>query len=191
MKSQTIFYFLIIFTIVLLNGCKDNNNPLAPDDDPGNDKKIEIKTPQFLKLSKIILSRFPSTKSNGDKWDWHTFPNSPTRRPDIYVELKKSGSDSYIYQSGVKEDAIFNTAYDSFSFTKSGLSNGTNLPHNLLMNQTYTIEVLDDDGLTQDDLMGEFNLKPIGYYNDDNATHLYKTFSSGSLTIKIEGTWIY
>jgi hypothetical protein len=59
------------------------------------------------------------------------------------------------------------------------------------VNQTYVIKVWDDDGLTADDSMGSVDIKAADYYNNDNATFVFKTLTSGALTIKIEGRWIY
>ena len=39
--------------------------------------------------------------------------------------------------------------------------------------------------------MGREGINGAKYYNDDNATHVYKTVSSGEITIKIEGGWVY
>lgn len=189
MKTRINSYLIMFFTIILLIGCSENNNPVDPED-PGN-SQIEIKTPKTMSLTKIILTRFPAVKSNGDKWDYHVFPNSPTRRPDIYVELYKSGNSNYLYKSDTKEDAILETSYTSYSFTKAGSENGSSLPLSLSYNQTYKIKILDDDGLSSSDSMKEFSIKASSYYNDDNATHLYKTITSGNYTLIIEGRWSY
>ncbi len=191
MKARIKSYLLMIFTIILFIGCSENNNPVDPNDTGSGDGEIEIKTPKTMSLTKIILTRFPSVKSNGEKWDYHVFSNSPTRRPDIYVELYKSGSSNYLYKSDTKEDAILETSYSSYSFNKAGSTNGKSLPQSLSYNQLYKIKIFDDDGLSSNDSMSEFSIKASSYYNDDNATHLYKTLTVGSYTLKIEGRWNY
>lgn len=192
MKNLVKLSFIVIFAAVLFAGCSTKDNPLAPAD-PGNGggDPIVINTPKYLKLDKIILTRFPLNKPNGDKWDYHIFSNSPTRRPDIYVELRKSGSSSHVFRSVTMEDALFESAYDNFVFTSPASSNGGSLPHDILMNQTYDIDVMDDDGLSADDWMGSVTINPSLYYKNDNATFVFQTLTSGEITIKIEGRWVY
>lgn len=191
MKMIAKLFPMMFLAAVLFTGCITKSNSLGPDDPEVDDDPIEIKTPTHMKLTKIVLTRFPANKSNGDKWDYHVFSSSPTRRPDIYVELSKSGSSSHVYRSGIKEDAIFETAYDNFSFTSPASSNGGSLPYDIPVNDAYTIKVWDDDGISSDDSMGSVNINAAAYYNDDNATHVYKTVTSGGITIKIEGRWVY
>ena len=192
MKKLIKLSLAVILAAILFTACSNEDNPLGPND-PGNGggDPVVINTPQYLKLTKIILTRFPLNKANGDKWDYHVFSNSPTRRPDIYVELSKAGSGTSVYKSDTREDALFESLYDNFVFTDPASSNGGSLPHDIPMNQTYDIDVMDDDGLSANDWMGSVTIDPPAYYNNDNATHLYKTLTSGEITIKIEGRWIY
>jgi hypothetical protein len=191
MKTHINILILVFFTILLFIGCSKNSNPLDPNDPGNGNTEPEIKKPVYLKLTNIELSRFPSQKSNGDKWDYHVFPNSPTRRPDIYVELIKSGSTNILFKSDTKEDAILENAYDSYSFNKAGEKNGRSLPLSLEMDQTFKIMIYDDDGLTNNDKMTEFSFKGSNYYKNDNADFVFNTFTSGSYTLKIEGMWVY
>ena len=192
MKNLIKLTFIMILATVLFAGCSTEDNPLVPAD-PGNGggDPVEINTPKYLKLTSIILTSFPLTKPNGDKWDYHVFSNSPTRRPDIYVKLSKSGSSSHVYKSKTMMDAQFESFHDNFVFTSPAASNGGSLPHDIPMNQTYIIDVMDDDGLSADDWMGSVTIIPSGYYNNDNATFVFQTLTSGETTIKIEGRWVY
>lgn len=192
MKNFLRLSFAMLFALILFAGCSNEDNPLDPNN-PGNGggNQTIIKTPKYMKITSIAVTRFPGTKSNGDKWDYHVFPNSPTRRPDLMVELSKSGSSSYVYRSDTKEDAILETAYDSYVFTQSASSNSGSLPYNVPINQAFTIDLMDDDGLTANDWMGSVSINASGYYNNDNATHVYKTLTSGGITIKINGRWVY
>ncbi|NNJ52793.1 MAG: hypothetical protein HKP17_06455 [Ignavibacteriaceae bacterium] len=183
--------FTMLLALLLFTGCSNEDNPLDSTDPGNGGNQVIIKTPKYMELTKIILTRFPVNKSNGDKWDYHVFPSSPTRRPDIYVDLSKSGSSSHVFRSDIREDAIFETAYDNFVFTKPVSSNDGSLPYSVPVNQTYKIDVWDDDGLTADDWMGSVSVNAAGYYNDDNATNIYKTLKSCEITIRIEGRWIY
>ena len=191
MKNLLKLSFLTILAVAMFSACTNMNSPLEETDTPEDDDPVEIQTPTHMKITKIILTRFPANKTNGDKWDYHVFSNSPTRRPDIYVELGKSGSSSHVYRSEIPEDAIFETAYDNISFTAPASSNGGSLPYDIPLNQAFTIKVWDDDGVSADDSMGSVNVNASTYYNDDNATHVYQTLSSGGITIKVEGRWIY
>lgn len=176
--------------MILSIGCSVNN-PVEPDEPGNGNTDPVINNPVYLKLTNIKLSRFPLQKSNGDKWDYHVFANSPTRRPDIFVELVKSGSTNILYKSDTKEDAILETAYDSYSFYRSGDKDGRSLPISLEMDQTYQIQLYDDDGLTSNDKMTEFSFKGSNYYNNDNAEYVFETFTSGSYTLEIVGRWVY
>ena len=193
MKNFLKLSFALLFAVILFAGCSSEDNPISPTD-PGNGGENggpTIKIPKYMKITSIEVTRFPGTKSNGDKWDYHVFPNSPTRRPDLMVELSKSGSNSYVYRSDTKEDAILETAYDSYVFTQPSSSNSGSLPYNIPINQTFIIDLMDDDGLTANDWMGSVSINASGYYKNDNATHVYKTLTSSEITIKINGRWVY
>jgi len=191
MKNLIKPLFTIIFATILLIGCSIEDNPLQATDPGNGGGDPVINTPIYMRVESITVTRFPGLKPNGDKWDYHVFPNSPTRRPDIYVELVKSGNSSYVYQSDLREDAILETAYSSFTFRDPSSPNGNSLPYNVPMNQTYNIDLMDDDGITADDWMGSVNFTPSNYYNDDNATNFLVTLSTSAVTIKIDGRWIY
>jgi hypothetical protein len=191
MKNLIKHSFVMILAAVLFTACSTEENPVDPIDPGNGGGDPTINTPKYLKISSIILTSFPLTKPNGAKWDYHVFSNSPTRRPDIYVELSKSGSSSHVFRSETIEDAQFENAYDRFVFTTPASSNGGSLPHDIPMNQTFDIDVMDNDGLSADDWMGSVTINPSGYYNNDNATFLFKTLVSGETRIELEGRWIY
>lgn len=192
MKNLIKHSFIMILAAVLFAACSTEDNPLVPaDPNNGGGDPVVINTPKYLKLSKIILTSFPLNKPNGDKWDYHVFSNSPTRRPDTYVKLSKSGSSTHVFRSVTMEDALFENAYDRFVFTTPASSNDGSLPHDIPMNQTYDIDVMDDDGLSADDWMGSVTIDPPAYYNNDNATFVYKTLVRGGIRIELEGRWVY
>ena len=188
MKNLFKLSFAIIFAAVLFTACSSEDNPIAPGNGGGDPV---IKTPRYMRVESITVTRFPLLKSNGDKWDYHVFTNSPTRRPDIYVELSRQGSSEYVYRSDIREDAILETANSSFTFTEPASSNSGSLPYNVPMTQTYTINLMDDDGISADDFMGNVIFTPVNYYANDNAINFHETFSNGETTIKIDGRWIY
>ena len=191
MKNLLKLSFAIIFAAVLFTACSTEDNPLGPTDPGNGNGDPVIKTPRFMRVESITVTRFPVLKSNGDKWDYHVFTNSPTRRPDIYVELSRQGSSDFVYRSDIREDAILETASSSFTFTAPASSNSGSLPYNVPMSQTYTINLMDDDGISADDFMGNVIFTPVNYYKNDNAINFHETFSNGETTIKIDGRWIY
>ncbi|MDH3267428.1 MAG: hypothetical protein OEM46_01100 [Ignavibacteria bacterium] len=192
MKHFLKLSFALLFAVILFAACSTEDNPIAPGD-PGNggDPDPIINTPVAMKIESISVTNFPTTKSNGDKWDYHVFPNSPTRRPDIYVELRPFGSSDHVFRSDVVEDAIIETAYDSFNFYEPGPSNGGTFPYSVSMSSTYVIDLLDDDGISADDLMGSVEVVPSIHYKNDNAVGFTKSLTSGDLRITIKGRWVY
>jgi hypothetical protein len=191
MKKVIKFFLVMISAAVLFTACSTEDNPVIPDPGNGDPDPIVINTPVAMKIETISVTNFPTTKPNGDKWDYHIFPNSPTRRPDIYVELLPFGSNDHVFRSDVVEDAIIETAYDSFNFYQPGPSNGGTFPYSVPMSETYVIDLLDDDGLSADDLMGSVEVIPSIHYKNDNAVGFTKYLTSGSVRITIKGRWIY
>ena len=183
--------FAIIFAAILFTACSTEDNPVVPDPGNGDPDPIVINTPVAMKIESIAVTNFPTTKTNGDKWDYHVFPNSPTRRPDIYVELKDAGSNDHVFRSNVEEDAIIETAYDSYVFTQPASSEGGTFPYNVPMDESYLIDLMDDDGISADDWMGTVSVQPNIYYNNDNAVFFTKYLTSGDLRITIKGRWVY
>lgn len=191
MKKVLKFFLVMISAAILFTACSSEDNPVIPEPGNGDPDPIVIKTPNSMKIESISVTNFPTTKSNGDKWDYHVFTNSPTRRPDIYVELRPFGSNDHVFRSDVVEDAILETAYDSYTFYEPASSNGGTFPYSVPLNDTYTIELMDDDGLTADDWMGTISVKPSIHYNDDNAVGFTERLTSGDVRITIKGRWVY
>jgi hypothetical protein len=191
MKKVIKFFLVMISAAVLFTACSNEDNPLDPNDPGTGNGDPEIQIPKSLKIDSIVLWQFPTTKPNGDKWDYSVFPNSPTRRPDIYVDLTKSGNNSPVFTSDIREDAELENAYSYFAFNQPQTSNSGSLPYNVPINETYDVNVWDDDGLSADDWMGSVSISPGVEYKNDNATHLYKTITSGGIKIEIQGRWLY
>ncbi len=190
--KKAIKLFLTIFSAaILFTACSTEDNPVIPDPGNGDPDPIVIKTPVAMRISTISVTFFPLTKPNGDKWDYHVFPNSPTRRPDIYVELRPFGSNTHVFRSDVEEDALIETAYDSYDFSQPGPNEGGTFPYSVIMSETYVIDLWDDDGLSPDDLMGSVEVVPSRHYNNDNAEFFTRYLTSGDLRITIKGDWLY
>ena len=107
------------------------------------------------------------------------------------MELNRNGSGDFVYRSDIREDAILETANSSYVFTEPATSNSGSLPYNVPLTQTYNINLMDDDGLSADDFMGNVIFIPVNYYKNDNAINFHETLTSGETTIKIDGRWIY
>ncbi len=191
MKKVIKFFFIMISAAILFTACSNEDNPVVPDPGNGGDPGPTINTPIAMRITSIAVTNFPTTKPNGDKWDYHVFSNSPTRRPDIYVELSASGSSNHVFRSNVEEDALIENAYDSYVFTQPASSDGGTFPYSVPLNKTYIIDLMDDDGLSADDWMGNVLVNPSTLYNNDNAEFFTRYLTSGDLRITIKGKWVY
>jgi len=191
MRKTLKIVFAMIFAAILFTACSEEDNPVISDSGNGGDPDpIVINTPVAIQLESISVTNFPTTKTNGDKWDYHVFPNSPTRRPDIYAKLTPVGSNDFVFRSKVVEDAIIETAYDSYNLSEPAPNGGT-LPWIIPIQESYVIDLMDDDGISADDWMGNVTVNPGLYYNNDNAVGFTKRLTSGDLRITIKGRWIY
>jgi hypothetical protein len=191
MKKVTKFLLVLISAAIIFTACSSKDNPVIPDAGNGDPDPIVINTPIAMRIQTVSVTNFPLTKSNGDTWDYHVFTNSPTRRPDIYVELRAFGSNTHVFRSDVEEDAIIENAYDSYTFSQPGPNEGGTFPYSVPMSETYVIDLWDDDGLSADDLMGSVEVVPETHYNNDNAEFFTRYLTSGDLRITITGKWIY
>lgn len=187
MKKVLKFLMILGFAAISFNACNKADNPV----EPNNGEPTVTNPPHMLKITSIEITAFPTAKPNGEKWDYHIFSNSPTRRPDIYVELKSFGSSTFIYQSDVKEDALLENAYSYYSFSQPFSTGGLSLPYNLAYKSTYTIDLMDDDGLSADDWMGSLDITPEDLFNINSPDFVHKSITNGSTTFIINGQWVY
>lgn len=188
MKNLFKLFFTIVLVAILFAGCSTEDNPITPTD-PGNgsgDPDPTINTPKNMRITSITVTNFPDKKPNGDHWDFS--PILPlSSRPDLFVELSINGSNSSIFRSKTEQDASY---LSNYTFTEPALSSSESLPHNAAMNTGYIIELYDND-VTFNDFMGSVIFTPSSLYNDDNAENFSKSMSSGSIEIRIDGTWEY
>lgn len=177
------------FAAILFTACSNESNPLDPTD-PGNGggdpDPIVIKTPRYMHIESISVTRFPKNKSNGDTWDWNLF-SSTERKPDIEVVLQRSGNYLPAFWSDQRKNATYTNTY---VFTKPASEHDGQLPHDVPYSQTWKVSLIDDD-FGGNDQMGSVTVRPSSIYNDDNATNFNKTLTTGDLKIKVRGAWIY
>ena len=182
--------FLIVFTVILITGCSQENNPLQPD--PGNGggepdpDPIVINTPVQMHITEIRIAGFPEKKSNGDPWDYNPiFPLAS--RPDVVVELSIKSNDTRVYRSNTENDAYYLASY---AFTAASSSGDPDLPYDASMTTKYKLEVWDKDVLA-DDIMTTYNFTPEDFYNQYNAENFSINATSGGVGIRIYGQWVY
>lgn len=190
MKKLLKLVFLMVFAAILMTGCSQDSNPLQPD--PGNGSgdpapdPIVIKTPKKMRINSIRISGFSEKKSNGDPWDYNPiFPIAS--RPDVYVELSISSSDTQVYRSNTEEDAYY---LSSYTFTSASSSGNPDLPHDVSMSTKYKLQVWDND-IAVDDIMTTYYFTPQAFYNEDNVETFSISASSGGVGISIYGEWVY
>lgn len=169
----------IVFIFVV--GCS-SNSPTAP-----ADKEPEINTPKTLIIQKIVVTGFPSKKTNGDNWDWDPFSAGP-RRPDIFVTLGEKNA-SGEFRSITKDNA---SSGSNYNLSKQAGSSKKSLPYQLNYKDSYTFVLRDDDGLLGSESMGSKTIYPSDLYRNDNATNFSTTITgSHGVKISITGVWTY
>lgn len=100
-------------------------------------KKEEL-APTSIRITKITVTNFPPTDTNGAGWDI-------LDGPDIYVEIRLDNQTIYKHNQFF-EDAIPNNNYEFIPNTNINLDRPNN---------EYRIGLLDfDDNITQDDVLG-------------------------------------
>ncbi len=190
MKSVLKIIFSIAFAAILLSGCSKISNPVQPE--PGDNSghggdpdPVTINTPVKMHITEIRVNRFPEKKPDGKFWDVNNPILPLIRRPDVYVKLSQGSTK--IYRSNTEEDAYYLSTY---TFTKAGVLNGSDLPYDAIVTKEYRLEVMDDD-VAVDDNMATLTFTPIDYYNNDNAVTFGINKEIGGVGIQVYGTWVY
>ena len=189
--KKVIKFFLVIFSAaILFTSCSEEDNPVIPDPGNGDPDPIVINTPTHLKIIKIAISTFPPLKPNGDQWDFNIIPGANSTRPDIYVKLHQFASNDIIYRSDTKTDAHSTSTY---VFSEPHSSSSGSLPYNLPYGSRYTIDLMDNDGVSADDFMASFDVEPQSLYPKNNETVFFRIYlDTETLTnFTIYGEWIY
>ena len=190
MKKSIKFILVMFSAVILFSACSQEDNPVVPDPGNGDPDPIVINTPTHLKITKIAISTFPPFKPNGDSWDYNILPGADATRPDIYVKLHQFASNDIIYRSNTVNNASTTSTYE---FTEPHSSNSGSLPYNLAYGSHYTIELMDNDGVSADDFMADMDVEPQLIYPKDNSTTFFRSaYDVETLTtFKIWGEWVY
>ena len=177
----------IVVLAFLLAGCGEGSL-VAPTNNEGEvtPPPPQVKIPIKMGIDHIRIIDFPTTKSNGDNWDWDPFSSGP-RRPDIYFQLGNHVTNTW-WNVSVPASNVY--LYARF--------NGNPCRMNLGNNASYTIVMYDDDGgLTSPrDEMARATIIPAQMFNP-NATYNDDTFSgirvngSNGMVVTLSGKWIY
>ena len=189
MRTLTKALFAAMLAAILFTACSTDSNPLDPNDSGNGNIQpdpVLIKTPRYMRIESISVKQFPKNKSNGDTWDWDPF-SSTERKPDIEVVLQRSGNYLPAFWSDQRKNANSTSTY---VFTEPASEYDGELPFAVPFDQTYKVNLIDDD-FGGNDKMGSVTVKPLSIYNNDNATNFSKTLTSGDLKIKVRGAWIY
>ncbi len=166
-------------------GCSESNNPMAPAPAPEPEPE-PIKTPKSLIVRSITVVDYKSTKSNGNTWDWDPFKKE-NRRPDIYVQLQRSGRFP-VYASNTVNNAKTDTDY---KFTKPASVHDGKLPYEVKAGQTWKVYVVDDD-FGGNETIGSISFSTKSLYTNDNANSVSRTTKgSGGVKVRIIGDWVY
>ena len=188
MRKTLKIVIALVFAAILFTACSEEDNPVIPD--PGNGggdpDPIVINTPKKMIIEQIRVVGFAENKSNGNPWDYN--PILPlTNRPDVFVELSISSSNTEVFKSKTEQDAYYLAMY---TYTEASSSNDPDLPYTASMSTKYKLEVWDNDGLV-DDIMTTYSFTPEDHYNNDNAENFSISTTSAGVGIRIYGSWQY
>lgn len=163
-----------------VSGC--SKSPTAPE--VTTEPAPTINTPITATITKIVVTKFPSKKANGDNWDSSVIASA--RRPDLYVILTRENEPSD-YVSTTVSDATSGTSY-TFTSAVSG-----HLPATIPYGTSRRVYVMDDDFGGDDDRVGWITVHLPHAYGQDNARNLDYTFtdSGNRLSVRVVGTWAY
>ena len=133
-------------------------------------KTVTVKDrPVSVVITSVVLSNFSEFNWLGDYWDIQGLP-------DVRFQIV-DGVTTYLDGAEIAQDADFNlsyTYYGDFPIT---------LPYNL----NYFINVLDEDGTT-DELISVLNFNPALYSLDEESS---VTIIDGDCTLILKLQWVY
>ena len=185
LKNTSMMIAAIAILMVSAIGCSQSSNPMGDDKGEVTPPPVEIKAPKALIITSIKVTGFNSKNSDKD-WDWDPF-SAAKRRPDIYVQLQRTGY-LPIYTSDSRTDAYHNKSY---TFTKPASIYDGHLPREIPYTQLWKVFLVDDD-FGGNQTIGSISFRPSSLYNNDNASSTAKTVKgSNGVKIVINGTWKY
>jgi hypothetical protein len=160
--------------ICLNNGTCVNGKCDCPMGFTGSDCGIKL-IPKSLRITKFVITKFPATKPNGDRWD----SNSNADLYMVFSRLASNGNLIKLTTSGIVLNADPNKNHEFIA------------PSNLIISDIYTehaIELYDDDP-NQDDFMvgGKFTL----YQNTQSSFPSKLSFSGSNISFEVYLTYYF
>lgn len=185
MLNQTIrntrmaqLFAVMTLALVMFVGCSSDNNPAGPGEAPAP----IVKKPVSIVVTSIEVSKF----KNKD-WDPAEIINA-WKKADVFVTMKRNGASSNDYTSDVRKDASPTTRQ---TFTNTGVLLGKSLPLTYLYVDKLTIQVWDQEVLTNE-LMATINFDASSLYKNDEATTFAATLTGANeVKIVVRGQWKY
>lgn len=166
---KKIFILASIGTLLMLSSC--NKQKVCSTGYTGSDCSVQT-TPTKIIVSKIEVSKFPSTDTGGAGWDL-------TSGADIYPVLTK-GSNTIWESPTYTTDANPNSSY---TYT---LSPSADI---ISPFETYSISLYDYDDLDSDDFMGGINFVP--YSTTNKFPSVINVDAGGSVSFKLHLTYVF
>lgn len=139
----------------------------------GDNCSIQI-TPSKILITKIVVTKFPNLKPNGNNWD--AFALTGWERPDIFPSISNSQG-NYLFAGNPINDS-FSYGNDNFTFTPSTPIEITNF------NNQFTVILWDDDGVNfTPEFMGGYDF--YIYQNNGFPQILEVSTSAGAVAFKL------
>lgn len=156
--------------MLLLSACKKTEK--IAESEKKDPAKKKILTGVTIKAVKI--ESFPKYAPSGEKWDAYApFATDP----DLFVRIK--WNDNIIFKSETREDCPFGTPVP-FS---------VGIPFQIKpFDQPLLIEVFDEDGISNNDNVGYFNIKLTDY---KGKKQIKLQDAKGELVLLMDAEWVY
>lgn len=162
-----------VFIVIALSACRSKQGAAAGSGNSGGGlftKKILV----GVQVTSVELLNWPRFGRDNEKWDAYAVLNT---EPDVFVRM--TWNNEAIWQSEVKEDVS----------PGSPLNYVSSLPVQIKpFDQSVLLEVVDEDGVSDDDNMGYFNVRFKDYEKQD---HIELRSSTGELVVRLGVQWQY
>lgn len=163
----------LMIIVFLLGACRAKQSTSGGNNNGGGGlftKKILV----GVQVTSVELLNWPRFGRDNEKWDAYAMLNT---EPDVYVRF--TWNNEAIWQSEVKEDVS----------PGSPLNYVSSLPVQIKpFDQSILVEVFDEDGVSDDDNMGYFNVRFKDYEKQD---HIELRNSTGELVVRLGVQWQY
>ncbi|WP_456430102.1 hypothetical protein [Rhodocaloribacter sp.] len=143
--------------------------------------RITVRTPKSFIVRKIVVTSFPSKRSNGSNWDLVSI------KPDIYVSFQRPRA-TPLFISNKYNNA---DAGKTYTFDRAASYNDPGVPFEADYNTTYELHLVDDD-FGGNETMVTATFKFSSHYRLDNAADDEITVTGNrGFTAVIHGDWTY